>query len=130
MIKKLSLMLVMASLVMTTSCKNGPTEMTFDNQVHDFGTITQGDKVEHDFKFTNTGGSDLVITEAKGSCGCTVPEYPKDAVKPGESGVIKVKFDSHGKSGQHSKSVTVFCNVKDGNKVLNIKANIEAPLLK
>ena len=102
--------------------------MTFDTEVFDFGTIKQGDKVQHDFKFTNSGHSDLVITDAKGSCGCTVPEYPKDPIKPGESGVIKVKFDSHGKSGQHSKSVTLFCNVEQGNKVLNIKANIEAPL--
>ncbi|WP_333875988.1 DUF1573 domain-containing protein [Flavobacterium sp.] len=128
MFKKISLVLVITLAMLTTSCEKKPTEMTFESQVHDFGTIKQGDKVVHDFKFTNTGGSDLIITDAKGSCGCTVPAYPKEPVKPGESGVIKVSFDSHGKSGEHSKSVTVFCNVEHGNKVLNIKANIEALL--
>jgi len=99
-------------------------EMTFENQKHDFGTITQGDKVTYDFKFTNTGGSDLVITNAKGSCGCTVPEYPKDPIAPGEEGVIKVSFDSKGKIGDTSKSVTLLCNVKEGAKILYIKSNI------
>jgi len=99
-------------------------EMTFNSQEHDFGTITQGDKVVYDFQFKNTGGSDLVIANAKGSCGCTVPEYPKEPVAPGASGIIKVSFNSAGKIGEEMKSVTVFCNVKEGNKVLIIKSNI------
>lgn len=121
----------MVLLVMITSCKKeigtSETEMTFETEKHDFGTITQGDKVDYDFKFKNTGGSDLIITGAKGSCGCTVPEYPKEAIKPGVSGVIKVSFNSAGKSGKQAKSVTLFCNIKEGKKVLHINSNIEVP---
>ena len=121
----------MVLLVMITSCKKeigtSETEMTFETEKHDFGTITQGDKVDYDFKFKNTGGSDLIITGAKGSCGCTVPEYPKEAIKPGVSGVIKVSFNSAGKSGKQAKSVTLFCNIKERKKVLHINSNIEVP---
>lgn len=121
----------MVLLVMITSCKKeigtSETEMTFETEKYDFGTIMQGDKVVYDFKFKNTGGSDLIITGAKGSCGCTVPEYPKEAIKPGVSGVIKVSFNSAGKSGKQAKSVTLFCNIKEGKKVLHINSNIEVP---
>lgn len=102
-------------------------ELSFEKQEHDFGTIKQGDKVTYEFKFKNTGQADLLISDAKGSCGCTVPEYPKDALKPGESGVIKVSFNSAGKSGKQTKSVTLFCNIKEGKKVLHINSNIEVP---
>jgi len=129
--KKISLFAFMVLLVMITFCKKeigtSETEMTFETEKHDFGTITQGDKVDYDFKFKNTGGSDLIITGAKGSCGCTVPEYPKEAIKPGVSGVIKVSFNSAGKSGKQAKSVTLFCNIKEGKKVLHINSNIEVP---
>lgn len=129
--KKISLFAVVVLLVITISCKKdigtSETEMTFVTEKHDFGTIVQGDKVVYDFKFKNSGNSDLVITDAKGSCGCTVPEYPKDAIKPEESGVIKVSFNSTGKSGKQTKSVTLFCNIKEGKKVLHINSNIEVP---
>ncbi|WP_333600523.1 DUF1573 domain-containing protein [Flavobacterium sp.] len=127
MIKKISLLFVVATLALTTSCKKEAyteTEITFDTTEHDFGTITQGDKVSYDFKFKNTGTSNLLITDAKGSCGCTVPEYPKGDIKPGEEGDIKVSFNSAGKIGETSKTVTLMCNVKGGSKVLNIKSNI------
>ena len=69
--------------------------MTFDRTEHDFGTINEGDVVETSFSFTNTGNSDLMILDARGSCGCTVPEYPKNTpIAPGETRDIKVKFDS------------------------------------
>jgi len=103
-------------------------ELSFEKQEHDFGTIKQGDKVTYDFKFKNTGEGELIISDAKGSCGCTVPEYPKTPIKPGEDGKIKVSFDSSGKSGINSKSVTLTCNIKEGKKIINIKANIEASL--
>jgi hypothetical protein len=95
--------------------------------MHDFGTIQQGDKPNYDFAFKNTGESDLIITSAKGSCGCTVPEYPKTPIKPGESGNIKVSFDSKGKSGATTKTVSIMCNTAEGTKILTIKANIEVP---
>lgn len=100
------------------------TVMTFDKIEHDFGVIKQGSKVDYSFKFTNTGTNDLIITDAKGSCGCTVPEYPKEAVKPGESGKIKVSFDSHKKSGKQTKTVSIFANTANGSEKLTIKTNI------
>ena len=102
-------------------------EMTFDAKVHDFGKIKEGDKVTHYFKFLNSGKADLIIKEAKGSCGCTVPEFPKKPLKPGEIGKIKVTFNSDGKSGEQSKTVTVMCNTQSGNEILTIKASINAP---
>ena len=101
--------------------------ITFEHEEHDFGTIQQGDKVVYDFKFKNTGEADLTITSARGSCGCTVPEYPKTPIKVGKTGKIKVSFDSTGKHGETSKTVTLLCNTKEGNKILTIKANIEVP---
>lgn len=127
-IKKGSLLLFVASMVFLSSCEKKPAEMTFEKTEHDFGTIKQGDKVTHDFKFTNTGEADLLISNAKGSCGCTVPEYPKEALKPGESGNIKVSFNSTGKSGQTEKSVTIMVNTKEKHQILKIKANIETPV--
>jgi hypothetical protein len=102
-------------------------EMVFEEVEHDFGTIQQGDKPSYVFEFENTGEADLVITSARGSCGCTVPEYPKTPIKAGESGKIKVSFDSKGKSGKTAKTVTILCNTKEGNKILKIKSNIEVP---
>lgn len=100
------------------------TQIEFTQEVYDFGTITQGDKVQHFFTFKNTGENDLIITRALGSCGCTVPEFPKEPIAPGKTGKMKVTFNSAGKSGQVQKTVTVYANVPDGVKVIKIKANI------
>jgi hypothetical protein len=85
-------------------------EMTFEQTVHNFGEITQGEKVEYAFKFTNTGKKDLLIQNAVSSCGCTVPEWPREPVKPGESGYLKVVFDSHGKEGYTEKEISIKAN--------------------
>ncbi len=96
--------------------------ITFDKSSHDFGTINEGDKVETDFTFTNTGNSDLIITNATGSCGCTVPDYPKNTpIAPGATGVIKVKFDSANKPNNQTKTVTLTTNTAQGREVLTIK---------
>ena len=101
--------------------------MTFETKEHDFGQITQGDKVTYSFKFKNTGEADLFITSARGTCGCTIPEYPKEAVKPGESAKIKVSFNSAAKKGQTGKSVFLTCNTKEGKEELKIKSTINVP---
>lgn len=95
--------------------------MEFEKTTHDFGTIEQGTPVETLFKFTNTGESDLVIVDAKSSCGCTVPEYPKAPIAPGESGELLVKFNGSGKN-QVSKTVTITANTEKGKEMLSIKA--------
>ena len=98
--------------------------MTFDQEAHDFGTIQQGETVVYNFNFTNTGESDLIITAAHGSCGCTVPEYPKEPIKPGEKGQIKVSFNSTGKTGVQKKSVTIGTNTIIKIERLSITATI------
>ncbi len=98
----------------------------FDNMEHDFGTIQAGVKVEHTYKFTNTGTADLVVSNVKASCGCTVPSYTQTPVKPGGEGEIKVTFDSTGKSGNQSKDVTVTLNTEKATEILKFKANVAA----
>lgn len=100
-------------------------EMTFEEETFDFGTINEGDVVEHTFTFTNTGEAPLVITSAKGSCGCTVPTYPKgETIAPGESGEMVVKFNSRGMKNIQNKTVTITANTEKGKEVLRIKANV------
>lgn len=98
--------------------------MTFNKKEHDFGVINEGDKVETTFAFTNTGEADLIIANASGSCGCTVPEFPKEPIKPGKTGKMKVSFDSNGKPGMQQKSVNITANTASGKDVLTIKANV------
>ena len=95
-----------------------------DKEVHDFGTINEGDKVETEFIVTNAGEVDLIISDAKGSCGCTVPEPPKEPIKPGASAPIKVTFDSNGKPGAQKKTVTLTTNTEKGYETFEIKANV------
>ena len=100
------------------------TVMTFENDEYDFGTINEGDTVDYIFNFTNSGKNDLQITNARGSCGCTVPEFPKELITPGESSKIKVSFSSAGKSGKQEKSVTLTANIANQFQIIRIKANI------
>ena len=99
-------------------------KIELDKEIHDFGTINEGDKVETEFVVKNVGDSDLIISDAKGSCGCTVPEPPKDPIKPGESAPIKVSFDSKNKPGQQEKTVTLTTNTENGRETFKIKANV------
>jgi hypothetical protein len=80
----------------------------------------EGEKVSHSFTFTNTGDNDLVISNARGSCGCTVPEWPKEPIAPGKSGKIDVVFNSDGKPGNAIKSVTVSTNTEPATHQLFI----------
>lgn len=101
---------------------------TFEKEAHDFGTIVQGEKVAYSFKFKNTGSGDLIITSAKGSCGCTVPSYPEAPIAPGGEGVIDVVFNSDGKSGQQNKKVTLVANTVPNTTVLAINGMVEIPV--
>ena len=101
---------------------------SFEKDAHDFGTIIQGEKVAYSFKFTNTGDADLIITSAKGSCGCTVPSYPVEPIAPGAEAVIDVVFDSTGKSGQQNKKVTLVANTVPNTMVLAINGMVEVPV--
>ena len=103
--------------------------MEFDSLVKDFGTITQGEKVTKKYTFTNTGNAELIITSAKGSCGCTVPSYPRKPISPGESGEITVRFDSQGKNGKQHKKIHIVGNSTPPNNTLAIKGEVVAPEL-
>ena len=115
----------------TPAVPAGPTTvMTFAESEFDFGTVTSGEKVEHSYKFTNTGSEPLIISDAKGSCGCTVPEWPKEPIAPGASSEILVRFDSSNKSGNQSKRVTLTSNTNPAQTFLTIKGQVnkvEAP---
>jgi len=100
-------------------------KITFSESEHDFGDINEGDVVTYTFDFTNTGNGDLLITDAHAQCSCTVPEWPKDIIKPGDKGDIKVKFDSNGKSGIVTKVVTIVSNANPNTTKVQIKANIK-----
>jgi hypothetical protein len=110
----------------------GPlTAITYVETEHDFGEIQEGDKVTHVFKFKNTGDEPLVISKAQGSCGCTVPDWPREPIPVGGSGEIKVQYDSRGK-GQpegraENKRVTITANTDPVNTYLYIKGKVFKP---
>lgn len=100
------------------------TSIRFDKTTHDFGRIPEGSHVKTKFRFTNTGTVALIISGAQGSCGCTVPDWPREPIKPGDSGEIDVEFDSSGKKGETSKTVTVGANTTPPSTVLTVKATV------
>ena len=105
---------------------NAP-DFKFSEEEYNFGTIKQGETVTHEFTFANSGKEPLIISSASGSCGCTVPQYPKEPIKPGEKATIKVTFNSAGKMGMQDKTVTIQSNAKTSPMVIHIKGNVEAP---
>ena len=103
----------------------GPTtSITFAENAHDFGTIDEGDAVTHIFTFTNTGDNPLILSKCKGSCGCTVPQCPKDPIAPGATGEIEVKFNSKGKKNKQTKTVTITANTVPETTRLTISADV------
>lgn len=100
------------------------TTVDFAETTHEFGTIAEGEVVEHTFVFTNTGDTPLIIQDAKTTCGCTVPKKPEAPVPPGETGEIQVRFNSQGKAGVQNKAVTITANTEPATTRLFIKANV------
>ena len=102
--------------------KNAPI-ITFEKFVHDYGKIKEGSNGVCEFKFKNTGKTPLILTKPQSSCGCTIPDWPKEPILPGKSSVIKVTYDTK-KIGVINKEVTVYSNSKDGSVKLTIKGNV------
>lgn len=99
----------------------------FETETLDYGTIANNSDGNREFKFTNTGTTPLVITNATGSCGCTVPTWPKEAIAPGKSAAIKVHYDTK-RTGAFNKSITLVSNaVNAPSKIIHIKGNVNAP---
>ena len=110
--------------------QNWTPSIQFDKETHDYGTIKNGADGTGEFKFTNTGKEPIVVTNARGSCGCTVPEWPKEPIAPGKSSAIKVSYDTK-RTGAINKNVTLTIQNagkdKTGTKMLYIKGNVEPP---
>ncbi len=95
-------------------------ELSFETKAHDFGKVTEGEKVSFDFHFKNLGRAPLIISDVQSSCGCTVPEWPRGIVKVGEGGYIRVVFDSKGQKGEFSKHVVITANTYPNKTILKI----------
>jgi len=104
--------------------KGNVPEIKFEEEVFDFGKITQGEVVSHDFKFKNIGNQHLIISGASGSCGCTVPKWPKEPILPGKDGKLNVVFSSEGKKGIMEKTVTIVTNCEPSTRIIRIKAEV------
>ena len=98
----------------------------FEKTEYQIGKVIQGEKVGCQFVFRNTGTADLMIRDARASCGCTVPQWEKKPVKPGETGRLEVMFDSSGRMGTQKKSVTVVSNAETQTSKLMIIAEVVA----
>ena len=96
----------------------------FETEMHAFGEVTEGDKAEHIFKFENVGDAPIVITYVRASCGCTTPQWSREPVQPGEFGMIKAVYNSKGRPGNFTKSITVNSNASEPVKVLKISGNV------
>ncbi len=104
----------------------GPsTSMTFDTYSHDFGKVKQDTQNKKIFKFKNTGNEPLIIQNATGSCGCTVPKYPKEPIPPGGSGEIEVEYSPGKQQGLQNKTVTITANTNPPTTTLNISADVQ-----
>lgn len=118
----LSLMVGFVFAQATEQNPNAP-KIEFEQKVIDYGTIEKGADGKRVFSFTNTGKEPLIITNAKGSCGCTVPSWPREPIAPGATAEIKVKYDTN-RPGPFQKSVTVNSNASNGTQLLRIKGKV------
>ena len=99
-------------------------ELTFDQDMHDFGRLSAGENISYSFHFRNTGTADLVISSCNATCGCTVADYPRHRIAPGEEGYVTVTFKSAGKAGQQYQEVTVVSNTQPSHTRLKILAQV------
>jgi hypothetical protein len=99
-----------------------PNALKFETMVHDFGTVYEGTMATFDFKFTNTSGAPVALSNVQASCGCTTPKWPREPIGPGESAVITAQYNSTGRPGSFHKTITVY--TEGGNQVLTIQGNV------
>jgi hypothetical protein len=124
--KKLTLFTLMLMMGIFVAFAQGKAELKFEKTTHDFGTFSEEDPVvTYIFKFTNKGDAPLVIHQAVASCGCTVPEYTKEPIKPGAKGEIKVTYNGAGRfPGQFRKTITIHSNAENDLVRLYIKGDM------
>ncbi|CAI8366731.1 MAG: Uncharacterised protein [Flavobacterium sp. SCGC AAA160-P02] len=146
--KRLTISLLVLSTILFISCKDenasskvkkqninsakkrdieiskGSAEIQFDQTEYDFGTVNEGVVVEAKFIVTNPGKTDLLISNVQPSCGCTIPIWPKDPIKPGESSEVLAKFDTSGKPNRQFKTLTLFTNTPRGREILKLRGSV------
>ena len=98
--------------------------LKFNKEVHDFGKLSEGPLATYNFEVTNTGTAPVVISNAMASCGCTTPEFSKDAIMPGGKSVIKVGYNTSGRPGSFTKTITVTSNAENSSVILTIKGEV------
>ncbi|MCB0598265.1 MAG: DUF1573 domain-containing protein [Phaeodactylibacter sp.] len=104
----------------------GPTTvMSFEETEFDFGTVAEGEKVSHTYKFKNSGDEPLILSNAKGSCGCTVPSWPREPIPPGGEGVVTVEFNSQNKKGKRNQKVTITANTNPPQTFIYLKGEVQ-----
>lgn len=118
------LMMTMVVFGQSNTDRNAGPVLTFDENTFDFGDIHQGDKVDHVFKFANTGTEPLLITNIQVTCGCTAPSWPRTPIAPGQKSEIRVSFNSEGKMGKQNKVVTVISNATNDDNKITFTANV------
>jgi len=100
------------------------TTMKFVEVQHNFGQVTEGEKVVYVYEVTNTGKADLVLLSVRASCGCTTPKYDKKPIRPGKKGHIEVSFDTKGRPGKQRKSISIVTNTVPPNTVLYLSGEV------
>jgi len=111
--------------ILSVGFAHAQSAITWDKNTHDFGDMIQGEKVEHVFKFTNTGNEPLVITDVQVTCGCTTPKgWPRDPIAPKASGEITIQFNSTNKIGRQNKVVTIISNAVGSKSQITFSANV------
>jgi len=115
------------SKISATNTSNAPkAAIKFEHTSFDFGEVAEGEKVKHVYKFTNEGKNPLIIENAKPSCGCTVPTFPKEPIAPGATGEIVAEFDSNGRPGEANKTITITANTEPTTTELVLKGKVKA----
>jgi len=100
-------------------------EIQFEEESHEFGNIKEGTMATYEFKFKNTGKEPLILSNVQASCGCTTPSWTREPIAPGKTGTVTATYNSNGRPGAFSKSITVTSNSKSGQKVLTIRGFVE-----
>lgn len=131
-------MALLGSILLLNACNNAdsktgagdmqskiPVLAMVDSTTYQFGSIKEGDIVEHEFRFTNGGQFPLIINNVTASCGCTIPEWPREPIPPKGESSIKVRFNSKGKPGMQFKTITVYANTEPATSELRIQGQVE-----
>lgn len=119
--------IVLLVIISAFSCysQTGKADFDFERKVYKFGKIKAGAIIEFEYTFSNAGTEPLLITDIKVQCGCTVPDYPKSPILPGQKSTIKVKFDSKGKIGYQDRTLEIYSNAKKSPEVVRFKGTVD-----